>query len=99
MIPGVNTTDGKVSIASVNGAGGSRAFWDTSGDFREQNTLRKYLGSEEHLDWLKIDLNVAEIYTVQDYKHKKLMWMEVHIYNVKAKSQAGNVWIKDIMTT
>ena len=27
------------------------------------------------------------------------MWMEVHIYIVKAKSQAGNIWIKDIMTT
>ena len=24
--------------------------------------------------------------------------MEVHIYNVKAKSQAGNIWVKDIMT-
>ena len=26
------------------------------------------------------------------------MWMEVHIYSVKAKSQAGNIWVKDIMT-
>ena len=26
------------------------------------------------------------------------MWMEVHIYNVKAESQAGNIWVKDIMT-
>ena len=25
--------------------------------------------------------------------------MEVHIYSVKVKSQAGNIWIKDIMTT
>ena len=24
--------------------------------------------------------------------------MEVHIYNVKAKGQAGNIWVKDIMT-
>ena len=24
--------------------------------------------------------------------------MELHIYSVKAKSQAGNIWIKDIMT-
>ena len=24
--------------------------------------------------------------------------MELHIYSVKAKSQAGNVWVKDIMT-
>ena len=27
------------------------------------------------------------------------MWMEETIYNVKAKSQAGNIWVKDIMTT
>ena len=27
------------------------------------------------------------------------MWMEVHIYSVKAKSQAGNTQVKDIMTT
>ena len=27
------------------------------------------------------------------------MWMEVHIYsNVNSKSQAGNIWVKDIMT-
>ena len=25
--------------------------------------------------------------------------MEVHIYSVKAKSQAGNIWVKDIMIT
>ena len=25
--------------------------------------------------------------------------MEVHIYSVKAKSQAGNIWVKCIMTT
>ena len=25
--------------------------------------------------------------------------MEVYIYNVKAKSQAGNIWAKDIVTT
>ena len=27
------------------------------------------------------------------------MWLEVHIYSVKAKSQAGIIWVKDIMTT
>ena len=27
------------------------------------------------------------------------MWMEVHIYILKAKSQAGNIWVKDIMAT
>ena len=25
------------------------------------------------------------------------MWMEVHVYSVKAKSQADNIWVKDIM--
>ena len=25
------------------------------------------------------------------------MWMEVHLYSVKAKSQAGNISVKDIM--
>ena len=27
------------------------------------------------------------------------MWMEVHIHSVKAKSQAGNMSVKDIMAT
>ena len=27
------------------------------------------------------------------------MWMEVHIYSVKVKSQAGNIWAKHKMTT
>ena len=27
------------------------------------------------------------------------MWMEVHICSVKAKSETGNVWLKDITTT
>ena len=39
--------------------------------FRGRSLLTKFLGSKEHLDWLKIDLNVAEIINVQDYKHKK----------------------------
>ena len=26
--------------------------------------------------------------------HQKLIWMEVHIYIVKAKSQEGNIWVK-----
>ena len=30
--------------------------------------LRKFLGSKEHLDWLKIDLNAAELIAIQDYK-------------------------------
>ena len=48
---------------------------------------------------------MAEIITVQEIKKikklklkklKKLIWMEVGIYSVKAKSQAGNKWVKDI---
>ena len=31
--------------------------------------LRKFLGSKEHLNWLKIDLNAVEIITIQDCKH------------------------------
>ena len=43
---------------------------------------------------------MAEMIIVQDYKHKKkLMWMEVHMYSVKAKSQKYIIWAKDIMTT
>ena len=34
--------------------------------FSGQSPLIKLLGSKEHLDWLKIDLNAAKI-TVQDY--------------------------------
>ena len=46
-------------------------FWDPSGVFRGWRSLRKSLGSKEHRDWLKTDLNEAEIITAQDYKHKK----------------------------
>ena len=31
--------------------------------------LRKCLRSKEHLNWLKVDLNAAEIITIQDYEH------------------------------
>ena len=42
-----------------------------SGNFRGQDPLRKVLGSKEHLDWLKLDLNAAQITTVEDYKRTK----------------------------
>ena len=29
----------------------------------------------------------------------KLLWMKVNIYSVKAKTQAGNIRVKHIMTT
>ena len=47
------------------------------------------------LDRLKIDLNVAETFTVQNYKtHKTLTWIDVHIYSNKAESQPGNTWVE-----
>ena len=42
-------------------------------------------------------MNAAEVITVQDYKHKKLMWMEVQIYSVKTNSQACNIQVKYVM--
>ena len=69
MAPWVNIIGRKVRVASVNGAGGSGGVLRSQ--LRFQGTLRKILGSKEHVDWLKIDLNVAEIITVQGYKHKK----------------------------
>ena len=56
MILGVNIIGGKVSIVRINGVLG----W---------NTLRNFLGSEDHLDWPKIDFNAAKIITVQDYNN------------------------------
>ena len=42
----------------------SKCQWN--GDFRWWSFLRKFLGPKEHLDWLQIDLNVAEVITVED---------------------------------
>ena len=63
MIPGANIISGKASVASVNRAGGSEFL---SRGFRGWSPLRKFLGSKEHLDWLKIDLNAVKMRTVQD---------------------------------
>ena len=78
LIPWVNIIGRKVSAESVNGVGGGGgggglgAFWDPRGGFKGQRTLTKFLHSNKHLDWLKIDLNVVEIITVQEYKHTKV---------------------------
>ena len=64
IIPGLNIITRKPAIANINGAGGSGAF-------RGQSSQRTFLGTKEHLDWLKIDLNEAIIFTVQDHKHTK----------------------------
>ena len=68
MIPGANIISGKASVVSVNRAGGSEPL---SRGFRGWNPIRKFLGSKEQLDWLKIDLNAVEIRTVQDYLRTK----------------------------
>ena len=44
-------------------------------------------------------MNAAKIRTGQDCMHQRLIWIKVHIYSVKAKSQAGNIRFKYIMTT
>ena len=52
----------KQSVANVNGAGGSGEKGGAlSHSMGILGTLRKFSGSNEHLDWLKIDLNAAEI--------------------------------------
>ena len=76
MILGVNIICEKASIASVSGAGGGGGgsggtLSPFSRGFKGWSSLRKFLGSKEHLDWLKIDLNAAKIITVQDNKGTK----------------------------
>ena len=61
MIPGVNITSGKASVASINRARGPGGLSPSVED----------LGFKEYLAWLKIDLNSVEIITVQDCKCKK----------------------------
>ena len=68
MIPGANIISRKASVASVNRAGGSEPL---NRGFRGWSPIRKFLGSKEHLDWLKIDLNTAKIRAVQGYMHTK----------------------------
>ena len=70
MISGANIISGKASVASVNRAGGSEPL---GRGFRGWSPIRKSLGSKEHLDWIKKDLNavVVEIRTVQYYIRTK----------------------------
>ena len=63
MIPGVNIVGRKVSVASVNRAGGSR------GVPRPQQAPKKIFRLQKASELLKIDLNAAEIITIEDYKH------------------------------
>ena len=94
MILGINR--GKSVVVSVNGTGGSGGGALSRG-FSRQKPIRKLSGSKEHLDWLKIDLNTAKTITAQDYKHKKLMWMEVLIYS-SIKAIVTTDIVKDIVT-
>ena len=55
VILGVNIIGRNVSITSISRAEG---VWGS--------TLRKFLGSKEHQDWLKIDFNAAKTTIVQD---------------------------------
>ena len=68
MIPGANIISGKAGVVRVNRAGGSDTL---SRAFRGWCSLRKFLGSKEHLDWPKIDFNAVEMRTIQDYIHTK----------------------------
>ena len=56
---------GKASVESVNWAGGE-------GGGALNPSVGHFLGSKVHLDWLKIDLNVVEIITAQEYKRTKI---------------------------
>ena len=47
-------------VASIHGDGSSGGHSELlSRRFRGRSSLRKFLVSKEHLDWLKIDLNAA----------------------------------------
>ena len=61
----------KVSVADVNRARGSGGVLKTQQGVRGPSPLRRFFGSKQHQDWIKMDLNVAEIITVQEYKHLK----------------------------
>ena len=75
MILGVNIIGGKERVASVNRAGVSGAILrpQLGVFFGGGSSVRKCLGSKEHLDWRKIDFNAVEIITVQDYSKKIFM--------------------------
>ena len=75
MIPGANIISRKASLASVNRAGGEGGSLSPSaGHLGGGAPLRKFFGSKEHLDWLKIDLNaVRNKHCSRLYTHLKLI--------------------------
>ena len=69
MIPGVNIISIKASVVSIIEAGVSG--WGGGCSAPLNGSFRGVLGSKEHLDWLKEDLNANKLTLVQDYKHRK----------------------------
>ena len=68
-------------------AGGSGGHSEPlSKGFRWQSPLRKFLGSKEHLDWLKIGLNMAEIFTIRDYKRTSVARVTYLSMRIQPKS-------------
>ena len=57
-------------MISASGATTELGLWGCSkipaGEVRGRSPLRRSLGSKEHLDWVKIDINAVEIIIVQD---------------------------------
>ena len=66
----------------LQGLGSGGALKLSAGILGRWSPPRKLLGSKEHLDWLKIHLNVVKITTVQDYKHLKEQCEWNNIYTV-----------------
>ena len=74
MIPEVNIISGDASVnraGELEWGGGGGALNPSAGGFRGLSSLRKFVGSKKHLDWLKIDLNVVKVIAVPDNKHTK----------------------------
>ena len=58
-------------------------FWTSVGVLG----VGKYLGFKEHLNWLKIDFDAAEIITVEDYNKKNYYeWKYTYtVFTLRAK--------------
>ena len=68
MIPGINIIHGKASVMSIK----ETALSPLVGGFWGYSSLRTFFGSIDHLDWLKIDLNRAEINSEWKYTYTML---------------------------
>ena len=54
MLPRLNIIGRKMSLVGIGGAGGSGGVLRPLQVLWGVNTLRKFLGSTEHAEWLKI---------------------------------------------